>query len=58
MTKALQDPNGMATKTCVPMLRKVGDGLLVLYRVQRFAPTDVSGVFPRGFAASSRCSAT
>lgn len=58
MTRALQELNGLAIKTYVPPLRKVGDGLLVLCRVQRFAPNDVFGFFPRGFSASSTCSAT
>ncbi len=40
------------------LFRKVGDGLFNLNCVQRFAPSGVSGVFRRGSAASSPCSAT
>ena len=51
-------PREAILQSAQPLLRKFGDGLLDLYPVQRFAPTEVSGFFPRGFLASSPCSAT
>lgn len=51
-------PRDAILKSARLLHRGAGDGLLDLYRVQRFFPTDLSWFLPRDFSASSPCSAT